>query len=140
MPRTPSTSHCLLRLFPTFSLAAGSYTGTQTVSISDSSAGATIYYTTNGSTPTTSSAVYTGPVSIVSTSTLQAIAAASNLQNSAVHSALYTIVNPRTQPPTFVLPGGTYNSQQMIVLADSTPGAVIYYTTNQTTPTTNSTV
>ena len=36
---------------PTLSQAAGSYTGTQTVTISDATSGATIYYTTNGSTP-----------------------------------------------------------------------------------------
>jgi hypothetical protein len=40
---------------PAFSLAAGTYTTTQTVTISDSTAGTTIYYTTNGTAPTTSS-------------------------------------------------------------------------------------
>jgi hypothetical protein len=46
---------------PTFSPAAGTYSSAQSVTISDATSGATIYYTTNGTTPTTSSTKYTGP-------------------------------------------------------------------------------
>src|ERR1019366_7654025 len=49
---------------PTFSVAAGTYTTPQTVTISDATTGATIYYTTNGSAPTTSSTKYTGPITV----------------------------------------------------------------------------
>ena len=62
---------------PTFSPAGGTYTSTQTVTIADTTSGATIYYTTNGTTPTTSSTQYTTPISVSSTETLQAIAVAS---------------------------------------------------------------
>ena len=58
---------------PTFSPAAGTYTSTQMVSISDSTSGATIYYTTNGSTPTTASAVYSSAITVSETETLKAI-------------------------------------------------------------------
>jgi len=60
------------------------YTGAQSVTITDATPGATIYYTTNGTTPTAASAVYTGPMSVGASETLQAIAAASGYTASAV--------------------------------------------------------
>jgi hypothetical protein len=76
---------------PTFSPAAGAYTSAQSVTISDATSDATIYYTTNGSTPTTSSTQYTGPITVSSTEMLQAIAVDGDDANSAVASAEYTI-------------------------------------------------
>jgi hypothetical protein len=78
---------------------AGSYTAAQTVSISDTTAGATIYYTTNGTTPTTSSTVYSGPIAVSSTETLEAIATATGYSTSAVASAAYTISIPTNPVP-----------------------------------------
>ncbi|MCC5926378.1 MAG: CotH kinase family protein [Bacteroidetes bacterium] len=49
---------------PIFSLSPGFYTTEQTLTISHPRAGITIHYTLDGSTPTTSSAVYTGAISI----------------------------------------------------------------------------
>jgi sugar lactone lactonase YvrE len=79
---------------PSFSLAAGTYVGAQTVTISDSVQGAAIYYTTDGSTPTTASDLYSGSISISATETLRAIAVATGYAESAVTSAAYTIVLP----------------------------------------------
>jgi hypothetical protein len=78
---------------PVFSLAAGTYTGVQTLTITDSSPSPTIYYTLDGSTPTTASAVYSNPLSIpVSASlTVQAIAVSPGLIASSMVSATYTI-------------------------------------------------
>ncbi len=76
---------------PIFSPASGTYSSAQTVTISDTTTGATIYLTTDGTTPTTSSEVYNGPITVSSTETLQAIAGASGYNNSAVASANYTI-------------------------------------------------
>jgi hypothetical protein len=75
---------------PTFSLKTGAYSGTQTVTISDTAAGATIYYTTDGSTPDENSQRYLGPVVIGSTTTLKAIATSSAYGTSATASATYT--------------------------------------------------
>lgn len=88
---TATYTHVTQAAMPTFSPAPGTYTGAQLITISSSTAGATIYYTTDGSTPTTASTQYTGPVTLSKTATLQAIAAASGLTNSAVASGVYTI-------------------------------------------------
>jgi len=76
---------------PIFSPATGTYSTAQTVSISDVFTGAAIYYTTNGMTPTTASTVYTGPITVSNTETLQAIAVAHDRTQSDVASATYTI-------------------------------------------------
>jgi hypothetical protein len=55
--------------------------------------GATIHYTTDGSLPGTSSPVYTGPVSVATSQTLQAIAVATGFTNSQVSTANYVISN-----------------------------------------------
>ena len=125
---------------PVFSPAGGSYTSAQSVSISDATAGTTIYYTTNGSAPTTSSAVYAGPISVSASQTVNAIAVKSGYGNSAVASASYTISQAVAAAPVFSPAGGSYTSAQSITIADATSGATIYYTTNGSTPTTSSAV
>ncbi|MGF7179146.1 chitobiase/beta-hexosaminidase C-terminal domain-containing protein [Tunturiibacter psychrotolerans] len=85
---------------PTFSVAAGTYTAAQMVTIGDATTGATIYYTTNGSAPTVSSTRFTGPVTVSSTETLMATAIAPGYVLSTVGSALYTIAPPPPPPPT----------------------------------------
>ena len=124
---------------PTFSPIAGTYSAAQTVTISDSTAGSTIYYTIDGTTPTTSSTRYATPITVASTQTVQAIAIASGYTNSAVASALYTISFTAAATPTFSPVAGTYTSAQTVTISDATTGAVIYYTTDGSTPTISST-
>jgi LysM repeat protein len=124
---------------PTFSVAAGTYTTTQTVSIMEATAGAAIYFTTNGTTPTTSSSVYSGPITVSANETLQAIAAGTGYTNSAAAVAAYTIA-PVLPTPTFSVAAGTYTTSQTVSITEATAGAAIYFTTNGSTPTTSSSV
>jgi uncharacterized repeat protein (TIGR03803 family) len=76
---------------PSFAPRPGSYARAQNVVISDTAAGAVIYYTTDGTTPTTSSAQYAGPIPVAASETLKAVAIAPGLALSAVKSGAYTI-------------------------------------------------
>ena len=125
---------------PTFSVAAGTYTAVQSVKLSDSTSGATIYYTTDGTTPTTSSTAYSAAISLGATETVEAIAVAGGYSNSAVASAKYTINLPPAAMPSFSVAPGTYSSKESVKLSDSTSGATIYYTTDGTTPTSSSNI
>ena len=85
---------------PTLSVASGMYTSVQTVTLSDSNSAATIYYTTNGTAPTTSSTVYSAPITVSASETIEAFAVVNGSMPSAVSSATYTINLPS---PTFTL-------------------------------------
>jgi hypothetical protein len=73
---------------PAISLPTGAYVGAQQVTLSDSTPGSTIYYTTDGTVPTSSSPAYSGPIAIGITSTIQAIAILQGSQSSVASSAL----------------------------------------------------
>lgn len=78
----------------TASPSQGTYTSTQTVSLTANEP-ATIYYTLNGSTPTTGSSVYTVPLTISTTTTLKYFARDTAGNSEAVKTSVYTI---GTQP------------------------------------------
>ena len=69
-----------------------------------------------------------------STETLRAIATASGYSTSGVASATYTITPPPAATPTSAPAAGTYTAVQSVTIADTTPGAAIYYTANGTAP------
>jgi hypothetical protein len=126
---------------PTFSPGSGTYTTTQSVSISDSTPSPSIYYTSDGSTPSTGSNLYTVPIQVAQSETLQAVAIAPGFSLSDVGSASYTINNgPPAAIPTFSPGSGTYTTTQTVTISDSTSNASIYYTTNGNTPNTGSTL
>jgi hypothetical protein len=122
---------------PAFSPSAGTYVTAQSITITDSTSGASIYYTTDGSGPTTASTKYSAAIPVSKTETIKAIAAAAGYTNSAIASATYTIT-PQSAIPVFSPAAGTYASAQSVTITDSTAGAIIHYTTNGTTPTTSS--
>jgi RHS repeat-associated protein len=133
---TPLVGRSATTATPAFSPVAGTYTSAQTVTITDSTNGSTIYYTADGTTPTTSSTRYTSAIVVSATETLKAIATASGKTNSAVASAVYTLQVPT---PTFSLPTGSYAGSQTVTISDTNSTATVYYTTNGSTPTTSST-
>jgi len=102
---------------PTFGVAGGSYASAQTVTIG-APPGATLYYTTNGQQPTTSSSKYTGPVTVGSSQVLQAVAVESGYTDSQVAMANYQIAASGT--PLINFPGGFSNASSLITSVGST--------------------
>jgi hypothetical protein len=123
---------------PAFSIAGGPFTSAQTVTITSATGGATINYTTDGSTPSeTNGTVYSGTaVSIAATTTLRAIAYLSGMTDSNITSATYTISSGGGQvaAPAFSVAGGTFTSAQTVSISSSTGGASVRYTTDGSTP------
>jgi hypothetical protein len=102
-----SAAYIITQATPTFSPIAGSYTGSQSVTITSSGAD-TIYYTTDGSTPTISSSVYTVPITVSASETVKALAVKAGALPSAIGSAAYIITY--LQAPVFVASIGVVNS------------------------------
>jgi hypothetical protein len=121
---------------PVFSVAGGVYYNNQTVTISDPTPAATIYYTVNGSTPTTASKKYVGPISITISSTLRAIATASGYTPSSGASATYNFL---VATPVVTPSGGTYVDGQTVTITSDTANAIIVYSTTGSNPNDNST-
>lgn len=76
----------------TFTPAAGSHAGPQTVTITEKYTGPAIYYTTNGTAPTTSSILYTGPIAVSESETIEALTTESSTVASTTATAKYTIL------------------------------------------------
>ena len=89
---------------PVISLASGEYPNTQTVTITDSAPGTTIFYTTNGRIPTSASTPYTGTVAVSSSETLSAVAAGGGYSPSNPVSAQYLIA-PSSVPLIYTVAG-----------------------------------
>ena len=80
---------------PVITPGTNTYLGPVTLTITDPTSGTSIYYTTDGSTPTvTPSELYTGPVTLHASAKVNAMAVATGFANSAVATAIYTIQSP----------------------------------------------
>jgi hypothetical protein len=126
---------------PTLTITTGgTFTGSKTVTLSANET-ATIYYTLDGTTPTTASAIYLSALSITATTTLKAFAKDTAGNSSAIQTVTYTLGATDTTVPivTASPAAGNYTSAQTVVLS-ANETATIYYTLDGTTPTTASTV
>lgn len=113
-PSIPTTGR------PQFSVKAGEVKSGTTVSISCPTPNAVIYYTTSGWTPTTSSRRYTGPVTLLATTQLQAMALAPNMQKSFYVSATYKVKGPAlTVFPLEIGADGVLHAKTRLHLATS---------------------
>lgn len=119
---------------PVISPDGGTFTATQSVTLTTTTTTASIYYTLDGSVPTPASSLYTDPISISGDITLNAIASAPGYVQSGVSSATFTFTD-EAPPVTFQPAAGTYNSAQQVTLADTDTAATIYYTTDGSLPT-----
>jgi hypothetical protein len=123
---------------PSISPGTGTYSGTQQVTVSDATPGATIYYTIDGTVPTTSSTAYTSAVSISASSIVQAIAALGGLSSSVASSNL--TINPAHPPaklafvqqPSNALAGVAIAPAVQVVIQDA-DGNVVTTATNLVT-------
>nr|HPN41342.1 chitobiase/beta-hexosaminidase C-terminal domain-containing protein [Candidatus Cloacimonadota bacterium] len=116
---------------PQFSPPAGLYSASQLVSISSSTPSTIIYYTLDQSEPSTSSLLYSAPISIEATTLLKARAYKAGWVTSGIASAQYTLI---VDTPTFSPTAGFHFVAQEVSINCTTPGAVIYYTTNGSEP------
>ncbi len=128
---------------PRFTPTSGTYSIDQIITIEVTTPGAKIYYTTDESTPTTSSTLYSSPVSIAGNGTamtIKAIAVKSGMHNSEIATAKYIINYNQVSTPQFDPLSGSYDSDKLVTITSATPGASIYYTTDESIPTTSSTL
>ena len=108
-------------------------TGTE-VTITCATEGATIHYTTDGTTPTASSPTYTAAFTINRTTTVKAIAMKTDMKDSSVATTNYIINVPTVATPTFSPSAGAVDKGTQVTIACTTAGAVIHYTTDGSTP------
>lgn len=127
--------------------ASGNATGTPnayyltaSVALSSTTTGASIYYTTDGTTPTSASTLYTTPFDITATSTINAIATKTGYTNSAVATKTITIAQPTVETPVIVPCCGVYADSVTFSITCGTEGATIRYTTDGSEPTETSTL
>lgn len=98
LPITVGTGSDPATATPQFSLPSGTYTGKQYVSLSDATTGSTIYYTTDGSGPSTASPRYSGPIPVASSMVIEALATSTGNSNSGLGRANYVINNTTSGP------------------------------------------
>lgn len=128
---------------PTYAPPAGTYGGSQSVAIATSTPSASVVYTNDGTTPTvtsltctiTNGTLYTGPVTVSASQTLNALGCLTGNTASSVVSAAYIIT---VAVPTFSPSAGSYGTAQSVSISTATSGASVIYTNDGSAPTVSS--
>jgi hypothetical protein len=120
---------------PIFTPVAGLYLTPQNISISTTTVGANIYYTTDGTTPTTSSTLYSAPFHIwgVAGKTIKAIATKTTYLESEIVSGVYSYPPIKTGQTVSSSVGDDGNTQLGVARSYIGPLAHVTYTTDYTT-------
>jgi alpha-tubulin suppressor-like RCC1 family protein len=120
---------------PTLSPGTNSYASAQSVTISTTTPGANITYTTDGTEPTSSSTAYSSAITVSDTRTIKARAFKTGWTDSNATPASYWISSGTVATPTISPAGGTFDHMLLVTLACTTTGATVRYTVDGTTPT-----
>ncbi len=123
---------------PGFLPGSGAYPNAQLVSLSTSTDGASIRYTTDGTDPSAlNGSVYSAPISVEVNQTIKAYAFKPGYLDSPIVAATYAIGTyiPVVDTPVLNPASGTYTVAQSVAMSVGTPGAVIRYTTDGSEPT-----
>lgn len=123
---------------PVISPGTGTVSGPLNATITCSTPGATVYYTTSGNEPvpgTSFTKIYTGPFLVSGNITIRAMAQKAGLIQSSTSVSFLTVMTPSiVATPVISLGTGSYFGPQTISIFCNTQGATIYYTTSGNTP------
>jgi alpha-tubulin suppressor-like RCC1 family protein len=122
---------------PVISPAGGSYNSAIQVTVA-ANGGGTIYYTVDGSEPSTSSNLYQGPFALGVGATVRARVITSGWTSSGIAEASYVIAETRVADPVLTPATGRWKTQRTVRITTPTPGASVHYTTDGTEPTLSS--
>jgi alpha-tubulin suppressor-like RCC1 family protein len=134
-----SATYTLKVVAPAFSPGGGTYASAQTVALSTATTNATIRYTTDSRPLTTSSDVYTSPLTVAAPITIKGFAMRTGWVSSDNVAATYWVPSATALlAPTISPPAGTYGSARVITITAAEPDASVRYTIDGTDPTAQS--
>lgn len=125
---------------PVINPNSGNFDGSVSVSLSTTTVGAQVYYTTNGNTPrfdvpNSFTKLYSVPFTLYNTATVKAIAVAPGIENSVMATANFVVnASAIVATPVFNPAPGNYSSPVSLTITSATAGAAIYYSTNGNVP------
>ncbi len=133
---TATASYLLCVAEPVFSPQSGTVTtNVLAFTLSCPTAGASVYYTTNGADPTESSALFTNAVALTHSAAVKAKAFKDGMAASATVTAAYTVIQVVATPQFEPATGATGTNVLSVTLSCATPGSTIRYTQGGSTPT-----